>query len=465
MPSRTLTSSLWAQQLKPAYPALNDDRAADVVVIGAGIAGILIATLLEQSGHDVVVVERDVVGGVATRNTTAKVTALQGTALRAITEHRGADAADAYARAQVAAVDGLRALIDATGIECAMTPATAVTFAFALPALDKVTAEFDAATRAGLPVQWNETLDVPFDIAGAVSLPGQFHFDPAALCVALAARLGPNRVFEHTTVTELRDEDGSDCVLTTESGHQLRSHHTIVATQSPIFDPLLLANRCKPMQSYAMALRPSFEIPPSMSIAADEFTVSMRPATVDGEQYLILGGNGHPTETPGTPQRWDQLEEWARSHLGSFEVAHKWATHDLVAVDHVPFVGRLSPTARGRWVATGFGKWGMTNAYVAAEILRDAIDEKAPAEWAATFDSTRIRSTINRNLVTAGSTAMHHLVGDRLGGRKEPRCTHQGCVLRKDTALDTWDCPCHGSRFDADGTVLQGPANKPLTDL
>jgi nitrite reductase/ring-hydroxylating ferredoxin subunit len=133
-----------------------------------------------------------------------------------------------------------------------------------------------------------------------------------------------------------------------------------------------------------------------------------------------------------------------------------------VATDHVPFIGRSAPSAARRWVTTAFGKWGMTNGYVAARIIGDAIDEKDPAPWAATFDSTRIRSTVNGELVKAGVNAMHHIVGDRVARRSEPRCTHQGCVLRKDDALNTWDCPCHGSRFDDKGEVLQGPALKAI---
>lgn len=247
MQSRVLTSSLWAQELRSSYPPLQESRVVDAVVVGAGIAGLLTATLLQESGYDVVVVDRDVVGGVATRNTTAKVTALQGTTLRKIGTARGAEAVRAYAAAQTDAVDGLRALIESSGIECAMTPATAVTFAFALGALDAVQAEYDAALEAGLPVQWNSPTDLPFDIAGCVSLDNQFHMDPAALCAQLAARLGPNRIFEHTTVVGLDDGDGPDCVVTTDDGHELRTRNAIVATQSPIVDPHLLANRCKPM--------------------------------------------------------------------------------------------------------------------------------------------------------------------------------------------------------------------------
>ncbi len=462
MQTSVLSSSLWAQELAGAYPSLTENRTADVVVIGAGIAGLVTATLLAQSGHGVLVIDRDVVGGVATRNTTAKVTALQGTMLSAITKARGVETTRQYAAAQIDAVDGLRSLIETLGVDCAMTPATALTFSFGTQAAYKIEAEFDAAADAGLLVTRNPSTDLPFDIADAVALENQFHIDPARLCRALAERLGPNHVFERTTVVDVTKDEHEGCIVKLDGGHHVTARHVVVATQSPIVDPLLLANRCKPMQSYATALKTAAAIPESMSIAADDFTVSLRPATVDGKHYLILGGNGHPVGEPSDASRWDTLEDWARTHLGDIEVAHRWATHDLVAVDHVPFIGRLMPRTEGTWVATAFGKWGMTNAYVAARLIRDAIDGKEAPSWAGAFDSTRIRSTLNRDLVTAGSTAVQHLVVDRVERRSEPRCTHQGCVLRKDDALDTWDCPCHGSRFDKDGKPLQGPAVRSL---
>ena len=461
MGSPVLTSSLWSGQLGPKYSPLTDSRAADVVVIGAGIAGLLTATLLHESGHDVLVIDRDVVGGVATRNTTAKVSALQGTTLSSITEARGEAAATLYAAAQLDAVDGLRTLIDSQSIDCAMTAATAVTFAFEQQAEPRVTAEHNAALAAGLPVTWMAGLDVAFDAAGAVSLENQFHINPSSLCTALAAGLGAGHVYEHTTVRSVKETNG-DCTVTTEHGQEVRAQHVVIATQSPIADPMLLANRCTAKQSYAIAVRTKGDIPDGMYLSADDFTISLRPATVAGERFLIVGGNGHHMGDAANADRWTALEQWAMTHIGPIEVAHRWATHDLVATDHVPFIGRSSPNASRRWVATAFGKWGMTNGYVAARLICDAINEKDPAPWASTFDSTRIRSTVNSELVKAGVNAVHHIVGDRLVRRPEPRCSHQGCVLRKDDALNTWDCPCHGSRFDAKGEVLQGPAVKSI---
>jgi len=248
-----------------------------------------------------------------------------------------------------------------------------------------------------------------------------------------------------------------------ENGRTISASHAVIATQGPIVDPALLANRCTPMQSYALAARVQGAVPAGMYLSCDADTRSLRPALVDGDTFAVVGGAGHHMgDDVAAPERWDVLAAWTEKHFGAAEVTHRWATHDLVPSDHVPFIGTLGPRARRRWVATGFAKWGMTNGYVAANIISTSIGGGS-VPWASTFDSTRIASTLTRELVSAGVTTTRALLVDRVVRREAPRCTHQGCVLREDRALGTWDCPCHGSRFDAAGNVIQGPASRPLS--
>jgi Rieske [2Fe-2S] domain/FAD dependent oxidoreductase len=199
-----------------------------------------------------------------------------------------------------------------------------------------------------------------------------------------------------------------------------------------------------------------------MYLSCDDAIRSLRPAFVDGEKVLIVGGAGHKMgDVLASKERWDELGSWTDAHFGLSTVTHRWATHDLDPTDRTPFIGALSARSQRRWVATGFGKWGMTNGYVAAHIISTAIGGGV-VPWASTFDSTRVASTLNREFVAAGFNAAQGLVVDRITRRGSPRCTHQGCVLRRDEALDTWDCPCHGSRFEMDGSVIQGPAKRSL---
>jgi len=456
------TSSLWARSLpSETYRSLQSDASVDVVVIGAGITGLLTALLAADNGAEVLVVDRHGVGGVATRNTTAKVSALQGTMYRTIGDHRNAEVAAAYADAQVHAVDGIRQLAGRNGIDCQLTDAPAYTYATEVSSAKDARAEFEAAQAAGLPVEWLTTTELPFPVEGAVRLDGQFHFDPGAFCAGLAAALGPSRIAERTAIAAV-DEDKRGATVVTDDGRRVTAGHVVVATQSPIVDPALIANRCAPMQSYCLAARLNGSPPAGMYLSCDESVRSLRPAMLDGQQVAVVGGAGHHMgEDDATPDRWQTLADWTAGHFDLVEVTHRWATHDLVPTDHVPFIGRLAPGAERRWVATGFSKWGMTNGYVAAHLITEAIAGRQ-AQWAGVFDSTRIASTINLEFASAGKTAVKHLVGSRITRRGAPRCTHQGCALSPDDALGTWDCPCHGSRFTADGEVIQGPASTPL---
>jgi glycine/D-amino acid oxidase-like deaminating enzyme len=453
---------VWAGALRPPTTNPAFERSVDVVVVGAGIAGLLTATLLARSGAEVLVVDRYEIGGVATRNTTAKISALQGTAYSAIRARRGDDAASQYAAAQLDAVGGIRRLVDELQIRCALTEASAYTYATEHAGGEHARSEYTAALEAGLPVRWEDDTDLPFDVVGAVRLDGQLHFNPGEFCTALAAELGPHRIAELAVVRDI-EEQPDGCTVSLADETEISAGNVVIATQGPIIDPALLANRCAPMQSYALAARLSGAVPAGMYLSCDQSVRSLRPALTDEGTIAVVGGEGHHMGDEGAqPARWDALQNWAEGHFGPVEVTHRWATHDLVPTDHVPFVGRLARSAQRRWVATGFAKWGMTNGYVAARIISEAIGGGPAPAWASVFDSTRLASSVNRELLPLGVTATRHLVGDRLLRRTEPRCTHQGCVLRRDDAVGTWDCPCHGSRFDPNGTVIQGPATAPL---
>jgi hypothetical protein len=173
-------------------------------------------------------------------------------------------------------------------------------------------------------------------------------------------------------------------------------------------------------------------------------------------------------ETDGrtSDDRWADLERYATGVLGSGAAQHRWVAHDLISSDHVPFIGRVAPRAHRRWVISGFQKWGISTAHVAADVLLGELNG-APRPSAELFDPRRLAPSLTTNLAQDGVRAVRHLVVDGLldlrpGRRRRPRCTHLGCVLDFDADERTWDCPCHGSRYDADGAVISGPATRPL---
>jgi glycine/D-amino acid oxidase-like deaminating enzyme len=465
--ARWADSSLWAMSDRGVTSASLAAGPHDVIVVGAGVTGLVTAVVLQQAGLGVLVLDRHGVGGVTTRGSTGKLTALQGSTLTEIRKHRGTEAAAAYATASAAGVAGLRALVLELGIECALTEASDHVHATEPAAARRCAQLCDTATAAGLPVAWVEHTELPFDVLGAVRLDRQAHLDPGALCAGLAAALPEGAVAAPAAVVDITEADDRVEVRLAD-GTLLTADHVVIATLGPIHDPALLATRCEPRRSYAIAA-PRPEPLEGTYISLDADPVSLRPARVADGPGLVVGGAGHVVGEPGrrsSEARWSALEQLATGDLSAGPATHRWVAHDLVPSDHVPFIGRVAPGAERRWVATGFQKWGIATAYVTGDLLLGEL-EGAPRPWASLFDPRRMAASVTTDLLRDGLRAARHLVAERLvdlrpGRRRRPRCTHQGCVLAFDEAERSWDCPCHGSRYDADGSVISGPATREL---
>jgi glycine/D-amino acid oxidase-like deaminating enzyme/nitrite reductase/ring-hydroxylating ferredoxin subunit len=501
--------SIWTQTARrtPAG-ALTGEHRADVVVVGGGVAGLSVAVRLAERGARVIVLERNRIARGVTAGSTAKVTALHGRIYTVLHERHGAEVAAAYAEANMAGVDDVRTAVERHGIDCAFTAAPAVTYAGSTAGAADVEAEHEAAAAAGLPVTRSDETDLPFPVRGAVVLADQAHLDPVRYCQGLADALPADAIFEGTTVVDVEEDRGGCRAITTHGN--VRADHAVIATQGPIVDPRYLTARCRPERSYALAApidaaRPGSgnELAPTgMYLSVDAPTRSVRPATVDGTRYLIVGGEGHPVGDESDARAClDALEAWALEHLPVGAVAARWAAHDPVSSDHIPFIGRLTGRSK-RWVATGFAKWGFSTSMVAASIVADGVDG-IPNSFASVFDATRMHSTVNAELGRSIARVAARYGGDQvrvrspghrwpdgsiapgdgrvLRTRKGPAavyrdeadalhavsatCTHQGCLVRFNRAQTSWDCPCHGSRFDPDGHVLCGPAVEDLAPI
>jgi glycine/D-amino acid oxidase-like deaminating enzyme len=452
-------ASLWmaTTQDAPDHPPLATDLDVDLAVVGAGMLGMTVAALAVREGLTVAVLEHDVVGGGVSGHTTAKVTALQSTALSELRDRHSPEVARAYAEGNRAAVETVARLADELGIDCDARRRTAITFTSDPGSRATIEEEAEAAREAGLDATLTEDVPAPGAVLG-VALADQLEIHPRRYLLGLARAVtdGGGQIFEHTTAMRLSERGGP--VVHTE-GHHVRARHVVVATLMPFLDRGAYFSRLTPMRSYCIAVRGASAIPTEMMISADSPTRSLRSS---GE-LLILGGEGHPTgEEDDTRRRYAALEAYAREHFGATEVAHRWSAHDLMPADGLPYVGRYTPMSTSVWTAAGFRKWGMSNATMAAEILVAGIRGREHP-LADTFDTNRIdlRKAVP-GVVKEIAKDAKHFVGDRLRHGDAPVCTHLGCKLAWNTAETTWDCPCHGSRFDADGRVLTGPATKPL---
>jgi glycine/D-amino acid oxidase-like deaminating enzyme/nitrite reductase/ring-hydroxylating ferredoxin subunit len=492
--------SLWIGTSEASdYEPMKEAPTVDAVVIGGGITGLTTALSLKREGLKVAVLEAGRVASGVTGYTTAKITALHGLIYQDLVSRHGRERASAYADAQSSAIRRIREIAEGEGIECDLVTQDALTYAETMDGADAVEREAQACRDVGLAADLVEDTSLPFSVTKAVQLRDQAAFHPRKYCLGLAAAVdgGGSHVYEHTRVKEV-EELKRVVHVTTEDGTQFSTKHVVVATQIPFMGDGRFYARTYPMRAYAIAVRLSEKAPEGMYISADSPTRSLRPYGSGSKPGVIVGGESHKVgQDPDPEEHYQALEGWARERLSGFqEVEYRWSAQDYVSVDGMPFVGRLSDDHEHVFVATGFRKWGMTNGTAAATMVTDAIAGRENP-WAEAFDATRKRPRQAAvNFVKENLNVARHLFGDKLLASERsldqlqpgeaafvdvdgetvavfvddrgdahavaPDCTHMGCRLSWNLAERSWDCPCHGSRFDPDGRVLQGPAN---TDL
>ena len=487
--------SLWlaGKPPKPRPPFGGADR-ADVAVVGGGIVGAATALGLAKEGVRVVLVEARRIAGGVTGNSTAKVTALHETQYSTIAAGVGHEAARAYAELNTEGVGAVAALAFEHEIECSLETTPNYIYAEDGKGSAKVEAEVEAAQAAGLEVELTDESDLPFPVETAGRLGGQIAFDSAAFTRALAdaAASAGTEIFEESRVTAVKN--GSPCRLRFESGHELEADRVVLATHMPLLDRGLFFARLRPQASYAVSA-PAENAPIGMYLRLGGSTRSIRSAPrADGSRSVIVGGEGHKVGQGEPADSYGTLAGWLGERFKAGEVEQRWSAHDLMSPDELPFVGRLAPFQSRIHTATGFSKWGLAAGVASAGMLareltgdpdpklevfdpnRLNLRAQAPdlvkenADVGFRFVSGRVRRQPSTDLepgegriVAEGRRQVAECRDmDGTHHRVSARCTHLGCIVRWNDGDATWDCPCHGSRFDPDGTVRNGPAAKPL---
>jgi glycine/D-amino acid oxidase-like deaminating enzyme/nitrite reductase/ring-hydroxylating ferredoxin subunit len=468
-------------------------------VVGAGIAGLTAALLLKRAGIDVTVLEADLVGGGVTGHTTGKLTAGQGLAYSRIEEEHGTASARTYADSQVAAVELVFDLADELEIECDLTRVSDYVYAEVDEEVKALERESEASRRAGLSRPVEERAFRP--VASAIAVlrldeQAQFHARKYVLGLAQAVHEGNCAVYENTRVLEV--ERGETSRVVTSNGEVL-AEHVVLATNAPITSKGLFFARAHPWRAYAVAAPvPRGTLAGGTWINAGSPTRSLRTAALDAtDELLIAVGESHRVgQEDDTPARYEALEAFLHGMVPGADVRYRWSTQDQFSIDGLPFIGQVGDADSRMYVATGFGGWGLTNGTAAGLVVRDAVLERSNP-WQRLFDPNRsslahgagslVRENVNvaRQLgggklrarpesvddVPPGSGAVVTVDGQRAAVFRaedgamhavSSSCTHMGCVVEWNAAERTWDCPCHGSRFATDGSVLDGPATTPL---
>ena len=496
--------SLWiATTPRTDYEPLAGDLTVDTVVVGGGIAGLTAAVRLKEAGRDVAVVEADRIVDEATGRTTAKVTSQHGLAYDSLVSTFGREQARQYAAANEAAIDEIERRVEEEGIDCDFRRTPAYVYAASGEDVRSIREEVRAADALGLPASFAEETPLPFETPGAIRFDDQAEFHPRKYLLAVAEAVDGDgsHLFEETRALDV--DPGRRPRVETERG-EITADQVVVASHFPFFDRGGYFARMHPKRAYLLAAQVG-ETPLEgmyLSTASPSDTIRTAPVPGSDEELLIVGGQSHKPGLDGssTSERYRRCEAFAREHFDVESIEYRWSTHDYSPVDGVPFVGQLGPGTENVYVATGFGGWGMTGGTAAGMILSELIVE-GESPWADVFDPLRVTPGASaREFVGENATVGARFVGDRLrsllsrdvdlpaagegkvvrqGGRPiavhrddegelhtvSAVCPHLWCLVDWNDAERTWDCPCHGSRFDCDGEVLSGPALEGLSDL
>lgn len=438
---------------------LKGDLDADVVIIGAGLAGVLTGYMLKEKGISAVILEGDHIGSGQTCGTTAKITSQHGLIYDRLIRMYGREKAKHYAGFQEWAVREYERMVREHKLDCDFVKCNANLYSCTDE--ECLRREAKAAEELGIPMVYRRECELPFPVKGVLTCENQARFHPLKFLNEAAAEL---QIFEKTMVKKvLHDGQGKSRVLSDRG--VVTAKKVVFACHFPFVNaPGYYFARMYQSKSYVLALKGAqkldgYYLGTELLGREPSYGYSFRS---EGE-LLLLGGCGHRTgeaaedgtgENTGYQGLRDRAKEWWKDS----EETVCWSAQDCMTLDSVPYIGRFSAARRDWYVAAGFGKWGMTQSMVSARIISCMIEGMGVPEADIFSPQRRIPAAGLKTFARNQKTAVKKLVSTE----DTKRCTHMGCKLSWNPQEDIWECPCHGSCFDRDGNLLDGPAVKPL---
>lgn len=499
-----LNKSLWIENsTQTNYSELSKDEITDVCIIGGGIVSAVTAYLLAQKGVKVTVLEKDKICMGVTANSTAKLTSQHDLFYKYLENEYGYNFAKKYLFSNEEGIDLAKKIIQEENIDCDFEIKDAYVFATDESELNKVKEEVEVVNRLGFNAEFVENINIPVEkVLGAIKFPNQAQFNSRKYTIELfdrAVKLGV-RVYENSKVEKF--EHNLDSYSVYANGFNVLAKKVVLASHYPIKNfPGMYFIKMYQDKSYAIAVDTKTEsksVINGMYIQSNNPIISFRSAKYKGKELLIVAGSGHKTgETIGKIEdSFINLENYIKGYYPNAEVLFKWSTEDCITLDKIPYIGEFSNLLPNVYVATGFKKWGMSTSHVAGKLISDLILENKN-EYIDIYKATRVNPIKNSkefgNMlkesvysllinkvkdidsaisdIAVGNGAIVEVNGEKIGVYKrddgeiftvKPYCKHLGCLVSWNNLEKTWDCPCHGSRYDYMGNIITEPTVKNL---
>ena len=489
-------ASLWSSTAtQPTWPRIEADLEVDVAIVGGGITGLTAALLLAEAGKRVVLLEGRALGSGVSNRSTVHMTEIVDTRYQDVESRFGREGARLVAQSSRAAIVRACSLAERLAIACGIVRRPGYLYTEHERDVPMLAAEHEAARRAGLDAELSPSAPLPFPTRSALRLPDQVQLHVARYLAGLAREAVARGCAIHESSRVVAIQDGEPCLVHLEHGPIVRAGSVLSATHAPL-NRVFLQTKIAAYRSYVLAY-------PGATLADGLFWDTEDPYhyfstyDVDGDTYLVVGGEDHKTGTTReTTERFDRLDGWTRARLDVGAPRYVWSAQVEEPIDGLPFIGE-NAMSEHVFVATGFSGNGTTFGTIAAMIFADRVLGR-DNPWASLYAATRVKPVasagtyVGENVdfpihlvsdrvsrpearsvdeIAPGEGKTVRVRGERLAVYRDPEgalhavssvCTHLGCIVKWNRAERTWDCPCHGSRFDVDGDVLDGPATRPL---